>query len=196
MAVSVNDVRALREKTGIGIMDCKKALEQANGDMEKAIVFLRKKGFELAEKRKNRETMQGQVGSYIHINGKVGSLVEVNCETDFVAKNEEFVKFLKDIAMQVAATNPIALSRDKIPAQVTEEQEKLFQSELQVQDPEKIEKYVENKLNTFYEERCLLEQPYIRDEEKKVEDVLKELIAKTGENITIRRFVRFELGGQ
>jgi elongation factor Ts len=196
MAVSVSDVKILREKTGLGIMSCKKALEEAEGDMEKAMAILRKKGLEFAEKRKDRETAQGQVGAYIHMNGKIGTLVELNCETDFVAKNEEFSSFVKDMSMQVAATNPIALARNNVPEEVIDEKKKEFEAEIDDEDPEKVEKYIENKLNLFFEEKCLLEQPYLRDETITVEQVLKDLIAKTGENISIRRFIRFQLGGQ
>ena len=196
MTVSVSDVKALRDKTGLGIMSCKKALEAAEGDMEKAMAILRKKGLEFAEKRKDRETAEGQVGAYIHMNGKIGTLVELNCETDFVARNEEFSSFVKDMAMQVAATNPVAVNRERVPEDLIEAKEKEFRAEIDDEDQEKVEKYVENKLNLFYEERCLLEQPHLRDETRTVEQVLKELVAKTGENISIRRFIRFQLGGQ
>jgi len=198
MAVSIEEVKALREKTGVGIMDCKKALETSGGDMEKALLYLRKKGFETAQKRGDRETSQGQVGSYIHMNGKIGTLVEVNCETDFVARNEEFAALVKDLAMQVAAPNPLTVRREDISEEVIEEQKKFFRNEFAGQKkPENIlEKIIENKLNLFFEEKCLLEQPYLRDDKKKVEDVLRELIAKTGEKIVIRRFVRFQLGGE
>jgi elongation factor Ts len=196
MAVTVSDVKALREKTGLGIMSCKKALEAADGDMEKAMALLRKKGYELAEKKKDRQTAQGQIGAYIHMNGKIGTLVEINCETDFAAKNEDFSSFVKDMAMQVAATNPVAVSRDDVPEELIEAKRNEFKAEVGEADEEKANKYIDNKLNAFYEERCLLEQPYLRDETRTVEQVLKDLIAKTRENVAIRRFIRFQLGGE
>lgn len=163
----------LRRLTQIGIGDCKMALEEANGDIEKAIKVLKKKGIEIAEKKKEEKVREGRIGSYIHFTGKIGVLLEVNCQTDFVAKNEEFCKFTKDIAMHIAASNPIYLKREDVPQSLIEEQE----------DKEK-----------FYRENCLLEQPFIKDESISIGDYLNLLIAKLGENIAIRRFIRYKVG--
>lgn len=167
-------VRRLRETTGAGIMDCKDALAQAGGDIEKAVNILRKKGVEMALKKASRQAKEGRVEAYIHHGGKIGVLVEVNCETDFVAKNDDFRHFIKDIAMQIAASSPRYISREGVPADVLVEA-----------DPEK-----------FYQRACLLEQPFIKDEKVFIKDLLASLIGKIGENISIRRFVRFQVGAE
>jgi len=190
-------VKELREKTGVGIMDCKEALKQCDGDIEKAIDFLRKKGIATAKKRGGRTTREGQVQSYIHAGGKIGVLVEVNCETDFSAKTEDFTSFVKDIAMQIAATNPISIDREGIPGEILERERDIYATQARESGkPEKIiEKIVEGKMKKFYSEACLLEQAFVKDPDKRVQDLLNELIAKTGENIVIRRFTRYQLGG-
>ena len=196
MAITTAQIKELRERTGAGMMDCKKALEECQGDMEKAIAWLRKKGMAKAAKRAGRTASEGLVHAYIHAGGKIGVLVEINCETDFVARTDDFQKFAKEIAMQIAATNPIAISKEDLPVEVIEREKEIYrQQALESGKPEKvIERIVEGKLNKFYEQACLLEQPYIRDDKLKVKDFLNELVAKTGEKIVIRRFVRFQLG--
>lgn len=197
MQIDATLVKELREKTGVGIMDCKEALKECEGNIEKAIDFLRKKGIATAKKRGGRTTSEGQVQSYIHAGGKIGVLVEVNCETDFSAKTEDFTSFVKDIAMQIAATNPISIDREGIPQEVLEREKEIYLTQARESGkPEKVvEKIVEGKLKKFYSEACLLEQAYVRDPDKTVQDLLNELIAKTGENIVIRRFTRYQLGG-
>lgn len=196
MAVSTELIKELREKTGVGIMDCKKALIECNGDIEKAIEYLRKKGIATAQKRGGRTAKEGQVYAYIHPGGKIGVLVEVNCETDFTARTDDFKNFVKDIAMQIAAQNPIAVKREDIPQEVIEKEKEIYASQAREQGkPEKvIDKIVEGKLKKFYTEACLLEQPFIKNPDITVQDLLNELMAKTGENIVIRRFVRYQLG--
>jgi elongation factor Ts len=196
LAVSAELIKELRERTGVGIMDCKKALIECNGDIEKAIEYLRKKGIATAQKRGARETKEGQIHAYIHPGGKIGVLVEVNCETDFTARTEDFKNFVKDIAMQIAAQNPIAVKREDIPPEVVEKEKEIYASQAREEGkPEKvIERIVEGKLKRFFSEACLLEQPFIKNPDITVQDLLNELIAKTGENIVIRRFVRYQLG--
>ncbi|MCX7943902.1 MAG: translation elongation factor Ts [Deltaproteobacteria bacterium] len=196
MSVNMDLVKELREKTGAGMLDCKNALEKANGDINKAIELLREKGLAIAQKRSAKVASQGAIGSYIHMNGKIGVLLEINCETDFVAKTEDFQKFMHEIAMQIAAANPKYLRREDVPEEVISKEREIYTKQLEDQKkpPQVIEKIVEGKIEKFFEDVCLLDQPYIRDEKKKVGDLLKELIAKLGENIVIRRFVRFQLG--
>lgn len=196
MVVSTELIKELREKTGVGIMDCKKALIECNGDMEKAIEYLRKKGIATAKKRGGKVSSEGQIQSYIHAGGKIGVLVEVNCETDFTAKTEDFSRFVKDIAMQIAASNPMVIKREDIPPEVLEKEKEIYAAQARdAGKPEKIlEKIVQGKLNRFFTEACLLEQPFIKNTDITVQDLLNELIAKTGENIVIRRFVRYQLG--
>ncbi len=196
MAVSMELIRELREKTGVGIMDCKKALNECGGDLDKAVDYLRKKGIATAKKRGGRSTSQGQVQAYIHAGGKIGVLVEVNCETDFTGKTEDFSAFVKDIAMQIAATNPVAIDRERIPSELLEREKEIYATQAkEMGKPEKvIEKIVEGKMKKFYSEACLLEQAFVKNPDITVQDYLNELIAKTGENIVIRRFVRFQLG--
>ena len=196
MTISTSIIRELREKTGVGIMDCKAALLECDGDISKAIDHLRKKGIATAKKRGGRATSQGQVQSYIHAGGKIGVLVEVNCETDFTGKTEDFTNFVKDIAIQVAATNPVAIDRERVPEDILEKEKEIYASQAKSSGkPEKIiEKIVEGKLKKFFSEACLLEQPFVKNPDITIQDLLNELIAKTGENIVVKRFVRFQLG--
>ncbi|KZE73850.1 translation elongation factor Ts [Paenibacillus elgii] len=196
MAVSAASVKELREKTGAGMLDCKKALEEANGDLTKAAEILREKGLSAAANKAGRVATEGMIESYIHAGGKIGVLVEVNSETDFVAKNEQFRTFVRDVALHIAASNPKFLRRDEVPQEALDkEREILTNQALNEGKPEKIvEKIVEGRLAKYYEEYCLLEQPFVKDPDKTVEEVLKENIATIGENLSIRRFVRFELG--
>jgi len=194
--VSAADVRNLREKTGAGMMDCKKALVEADGDFEKAVDILREKGLAKAAKKAGRVASEGLVVSYIHGNGKIGVLLEVNCETDFVARNEEFASLCHDIAMQVAAANPEYVSRDEIPQEVLEREKSVLKAQaLNEGKPEHIvEKMVEGRMEKYFQEVCLLDQPFIKDQDVNVQHVVKDAIAKLGENITVRRFARFVLG--
>ena len=194
--ISAAIVKELREKTGAGMMDCKNALSEVNGDIEKAIEFLRKKGLATAQKRAGRALNEGLIQSYIHMTGKLGVLVEVNCETDFVAKNEDFQEFAKNIAMHIAASNPLGITPEDVPADVIEKEKEIYRAQAQeMGKPENvIDKIVEGKLNKFYEESCLLNQPYVRDTSISIADLLNTLIAKIGENISIKRFVRYQIG--
>ena len=196
MAVSTSQIKELREKTGVGIMDCKTALKECDGDINKAIDYLRKKGITKAKKRRSCTTSQGQVMSYIHAGGKIGVLVEVNCETDFTGKNEDFAIFVKDLAIQIAATSPVAIDRESIPQDILEKEREIYATQAKESGkPEKvIEKIVEGKLKKFFSEACLLEQPFVKNPDITVQDLINEMIAKTGENIVMRRFVRFQLG--
>lgn len=196
MAISATLIKELREKTGVGIMDCKAALTECDGDLDKAVDHLRKKGIATAKKRGGRETSQGQVQAYIHAGGKIGVLVEANCETDFTGKTEDFTSFVKDIAMQIAATNPIAIDREGVPGDILEKEKDIYATQAKDSGkPEKvIEKIVEGKLKKFFSESCLLEQTFVKNSDITVQDLVNELIAKTGENIVIKRFSRFQLG--
>ena len=195
-AISAAQVKQLREKTGSGMMDCKQALTQCDGDIEKAIDFLRKKGLATAQKRAGRAMSQGIIHSYIHMGGKLGVLVEVNCETDFVAKNEEFVNFAKNIAMHIAASNPLGVRPEDISEDIVEREKKIYSEQArEMGKPENvIDKIVEGKLNKFYKDSCLMNQAYVRDPDLSIADLLNEMIAKIGENITVKRFVRFQIG--
>ena len=189
-------VKELREKTNAGIMDCKAALQETQGDMEKAVDYLRQKGLAVAQKRAGRTASEGMVHSYIHAGGKIGVMVEVNCETDFTAKSEPFVDFVRNLAMHIAATNPLAIEREDLASEmVTREQEIYRAQALDSGKPENIvEKIVGGKLKKFYQEVCLLEQAYVRDTDITIEDLLNELRGKTGENVLVRRFIRYQLG--
>jgi elongation factor Ts len=189
-------VKQLREKTGAGMMDCKKALLEVNGDMDKALEFLRKKGLATAQKRAGRAMTEGRIQSYIHMTGKLGVMVEVNCETDFVAKNEDFQEFAKNIAMHIAASNPLGIKPEDISEEIVESEKDIYRAQaLDMGKPENIlDKIVEGKLKKFYQENCLLNQPFVRDPDISVADLMNELIAKIGENITIKRFVRYQIG--
>jgi elongation factor Ts len=187
-------VKDLREKTGAGVMDCKKALAEANGDFEKAIVWLRERGVAQAAKRVGRVASEGSVGAYIHAGGKLGVLVEVNCESDFVAKTSEFQALVKEIAMQIAATNPRTVRREEIPPSVVDQERQIYAAQSTGKPEAVIEKIVEGKLTKFYRDSCLIEQPWMRDPNKTILDLVNETAAKMGEKLGIRRFVRFQLG--
>lgn len=190
-----DDLLKLRELTGAGMMDCKHALTEAGGDLTQARGILRKKGLDIAKKKATRQTSEGLIASYIHAGGKLGVLVEVNCETDFVAKNEMFQSFVKDIAMQIAASHPLYVSSSDIPPEDLAKEKAIFAESVKGKPPEVQEKIVQGKLAKRFEEICLLNQKYIRDDSRTVQDLVNETIAKIGENIVIRRFVRFEVGG-
>ena len=196
MKISIQSVKELREKTGVGIMDCKNALREAGGDNNKAIDILRKKGIAKSQKREGRTASEGQIQSYVHMGGKIGVLVEVNCETDFSPKTEDFTNFSKNLAMHIAATNPISISPEDLSAEIVEKEKEIYSDQaLQSGKPEKVvEKIVEGKLKKFFSEACLLNQAYVKDPDITIQDLLNELKAKTGENIIIKRFIRFKLG--
>ncbi|MBN2771749.1 MAG: translation elongation factor Ts [Spirochaetes bacterium] len=196
MNITSQMVKDLRDKTGAGMMDCKKALSENDGDMEKAIDFLRQKGLAVAAKRAGRATSEGVIESYIHAGGKLGVMVELNCETDFVAKTDDFREFARDVAMHVAAANPVSLSRGDVPAEIVERERQIYvQQALDSGKPENIvEKMVAGKIDRFLSEICLLEQQFVKNPEKSIQDMLTELIGKMGENVSIRRFVRFQVG--
>ena len=196
MAISAADVKKLREQTGAGMLDCKNALTEANGDFEEAVATLRKKGISVAAKREGKTASQGVVTSYIHAGGQIGVLVEINCETDFVAKTEDFQAFAREVAMQVAAQQPRWVGKDEVPADALDKERQILKEQaLNEGKPANIvEKMVEGRMNKFYETYCLLNQPYIRDDSKTIEDLLNDLLAKTGEKVIVRRFVRFQVG--
>ncbi|MBI4524399.1 MAG: translation elongation factor Ts [Deltaproteobacteria bacterium] len=196
MEVSASSVKELREKTGAGIMDCKKALAESGGDLEKAVDYLRRKGLAAAAKKMGRAAGEGSVGAYIHAGGKIGVLVELNCETDFVARTTEFQALLKDIAMQIAAANPRYVRPEDVPSDELEREREIYRRQaLDSGKPEKVvDKIVEGKMERFYSEACLIEQPFIKDPDHKVGDLLKNTIAKLGENIQVRRFARYHVG--
>jgi len=196
MAITASQVKELRIKTGAGMMDCKKALEASNGDMGKAVTYLREKGIAKAESKMGRATSEGLVATYIHTGSKLGTLVEVNCETDFVAKTEEFKTLAKELAMQVAATDPLVVQRGDLSEEIVGKEKSIYHTQaLSSGKPEKaIEKIIEGKLEKFYATVCLMEQLYVRDPNKTIGTFIKESIAKFGENIAVRRFVRFKLG--
>ena len=196
MEVSASTVKELRERTGAGMMACKKALAETGGDLQKAVDFLRQKGLAAAAKKADRAATDGAVGAYVHPGGKIGVLVEINCETDFVARTAEFQALLKDIAMQVAAANPRVVRREEVPAEELEKEKTIYrQQALDTGKPEKvIEKIVEGKIERFYSEVCLMEQSFIKDPDKNISGVINDAIARLGENIQIRRFARYHLG--
>lgn len=196
MGVSLDKVKALREQTSAGIMDCRKALAESEGDLKTAAEYLRKKGIAKAAKFVDRQATEGLVHAYIHPGGRIGVLIEVNCETDFVARTDEFQTLVNDIALQVAAASPLALSREDLDDAVINKEKEIYRSQaLESGRPEKvIDKIVEGKLEKFFEEACLMEQIFVKDQERKIEDVVKEASGKVGENIVIRRFTRFQLG--
>ncbi len=196
MNITAQLVNELRQRTGIGMMDCKKALIEAEGDLEKAVVILRKKGMARAKDKMSRSTSDGLVGAYIHMNGKLGVLVEVNCESDFVSRNEEFQGLVKNIAMHIAAANPSYVSPDQIPSEILDEEKEIILSQLKDSNkpPEILEKIVSGKLNKYYSEVCLLNQPFIKDDNLTIEQLVATYISKFGENIQIKRFARFNLG--
>ena len=196
MAITANDVKELRERTGAGMMDCKRALTEADGNMDKAIEILREKGLAAAAKKSGRIAAEGLVASYIHMGGRIGVLVEVNCETDFVAKTDNFKDLVHDVAMQIAATNPQYVSKEEVPADVIEKEKEILRAQaLNEGKPEKIvDRMVEGRIEKYYKEVCLLEQPFVKDSDKTVKGMIMEAIASIGENISVRRFVRYEMG--
>ncbi|MFC1490319.1 translation elongation factor Ts [Candidatus Latescibacterota bacterium] len=198
MGISASDVMALRQKTGVGMMDCKKALNEADGDIEKAANLLREKGMATAQKRAGRSTDHGFIATYIHLGAKLATMVEINCETDFVARNEDFQKFANDIAMHITATNPVSISEEEIDPAIVEAEKEIYKNQAlnEGKKPEFVDKIVEGRLKKFYAESCLLNQIYVRDEAGKatIKDMLNDLIAKIGENVVINRFSRFQIG--
>jgi len=196
VSITAAQVNELRKVTGAGLMDCKKALQETDGDQEKAVDYLRKKGLAAASKKSGRVASEGSVGSYIHAGGKIGVLVEVNCETDFVAKNENFQNFVKDIAMHIAAATPLYVRREEVDADVLEREKEIYRSKARESGkPDNIvEKIIEGQVNKYYADICLLEQAYVKDPDKTIQTYLNETIATIGENMSIRRFARFVLG--
>ena len=196
MDITADKVKELRERTGIGMMECKGALAECGGDMDKAIEILRKKGYARAEAKSSRAAKEGLVGAYIHMNGRIGVLVEVNCESDFVARNAEFQNLVKELGMQVAAAKPKWIAPSDVPEDIVAKEKEIIKAQLgdMKKPPEILEKIVTGKLAKFFEEVCLLEQPYIREDKIKVKDLITQLVAKMGENIKIGRFARFEIG--
>ncbi|HPG40456.1 MAG TPA: translation elongation factor Ts [bacterium] len=196
MAISASDVKTLREKTGAGMMDCKKALEEANGNMDEAIDFLRKKGLQKVEKKAGRSTQEGLIQHYIHPGSRLGVLVEINCETDFVARTDDFQTFCKDVAMHIAAAKPLVVDREEVSQDLINKELEIYRAQAREQGkPENvIERMVSGKLDKFYQENCLLEQAFVKNPDITIKDLLHQLIAKLGENIVIKRFIRFQLG--
>jgi elongation factor Ts len=195
MAISAHEVKELREKTGVGMMECKKALVDSGGDFEKAIDLLRQKGLATAAKKSGRTASEGLIGSYLHM-GRIGVLVEVNCETDFVARTDDFMELVKDIAMHIAASNPVYVSREEVPQDVLEREKAIYKAQVADKPAHIVEKIVEGKLDKFYSETCLLEQIFVKDpdQKKNVSDIITEKVAKLGENILVGRFTRYQLG--
>jgi elongation factor Ts len=196
--ISAQMIKQLRTRTNAGVMDCKEALTEAGGDLEKAVDFLRKRGVAMALKRAGRETSQGLIKSYIHTGGKIGVLVEVNCETDFVAKTDEFKAFVKNLAMHIAATKPLGIRAEDISEEVIQREKEIYRAQAEeMGKPEKIlDKIVQGKMEKFCKESCLLDQQYVRDPDITIQDLIHDIVTKTGENITVRRFVRYQLGGE
>jgi len=194
--ISAKDVGELRARTGAGMMDCKKALEETNGDMDKAVELLRSKGAAKAEKRSGRQTKEGMIGSYIHHNGKIAVLVELNCETDFVARTEDFQQLGKWLAEHIAAAAPLAIDKDQVPAEKVESERRIFVEQVKAEGKpdHMIDKIVEGKIQAFYKDVALLHQAWVREPKKTIGDLVKEVSAKTGENVQVRRFVRYQLG--
>jgi elongation factor Ts len=191
-------IKELRARTNAGILDCKEALREADGDMEKAVDCLRRKGLATALKRAGRETTEGVINSYIHAGGKIGVLVEINCETDFVAKTDEFKEFVKNIAMHIAATRPLGVGREDVSEDIIKREEDVYRAQaLETGKPEKIlDKIVQGKMEKFFKENCLLEQQYVKDTDLTIQDLIHDMVSKTGESISVRRFTRYQLGGE
>jgi len=192
--ITTQMVGDLREKTGAGMLDCKKALTEANGNVEEAIVILRKKGVASAAKKAERATREGLIESYIHVGGKVGVMVEVNCETDFVARNDEFKAFCRDLCLQIAAANPTFVRREDVPEADVAKEREIATAQVQGKPPAALQRIIEGKLEKYYSTVCLLDQPFVKQPEKTVKDILTEKVAKIGENIQVRRFIRYQLG--
>jgi len=195
-AISAKDVAALRERTGAGMMDCKKALEETSGDLDKAVELLRSKGAAKADKRAGRQTKEGMIGSYIHHNGKIAVLVEINCETDFVARTEDFQQLGKYLAEHIAAAAPLAIDKDQVPQEKVESERRIFVEQVKAEGKpdHMIDKIVEGKVQAFYKDVALMHQAWVREPKKTIGDLVKEVSAKTGENVQVRRFVRYQLG--
>ena len=194
MAIEASSVRELRDRTSAGVLDCKNALEEASGDFEKVGEILRKKGLAKAMKKGSRGTPEGRVGSYIHTNGKVGVLIEVNCETDFVAKNDVFENLVKDLCMHIAATDPMAVSRETVPQEMIDRERKAYNEEFKDKPDNVRDKIIDGKMESFYKEVCLINQPFVKDNDQTIEDLIKGAITKLGENVKISRFARFAIG--
>ena len=194
MSITAKQVGELRAQTGAGLMDCKKALTETGGDIEQAVTILRKKGMASASKKAGRATSEGLVESYIHLGGKVGVLIEVNCETDFVAKTDDFKAFVKDLCLHIAAANPVCIRREEVPADLIEKEREIAASQAEGKPPAAVQKIIEGKLNKYYSTACMLDQPFVKDGEKTVQDVLTEQISQFGQNIQINRFSRFQIG--
>lgn len=196
MEISASLVKELRDRTGAGLMDCKSALKESGGDVDKALEYLRIKGLAKAQKRSGRSTSEGTVVSYIHPGSRIGVMVEVNCETDFVARTDEFQAFGRDIAMQIAATSPLGLDRDDVPAEIVDKEREVYRTQaMEQKKPEKIiDNIVDGRMDKFYSESVLLDQPFIKDDSKTVRDLLNEVVTKLGENVKIARFARFQIG--
>ncbi len=194
MAIDASSVRELRDRTSAGFLDCKNALEEASGDFEKAGEILRKKGLAKAMKKGSRGTPEGRVGSYIHTNGKLGVLIEVNCETDFVAKNDVFESLVKDLCMHIAETDPMAVSREAVPQEMIDRERKAYNEEFKDKPDNVRDKIIDGKMESFYKEVCLINQPFVKDNDQTIEDLLKNAITKLGENVKISRFARFAIG--
>jgi elongation factor Ts len=196
MEITTEKVKELRQRTGIGVMECKEALQESEGDIEKAILVLRKKGYARAKDKMSRETAEGIIGSYIHLNGRIGVLIEVNCESDFVARNQEFQELVKNLTLHITASKPRYISSEDIPAQVLEQEKDIIREQFKdsKKPPEVVEKIIQGKLSKFYQEVCLMDQPYVKDDKISVRELVASYIAKFGENIRIKRFARFELG--
>jgi len=194
--ITAQMVKELRDKTNSGMMDCKKALGETEGDMEKAVDLLRQKGLAVAAKRADRATSEGVIQPYIHAGGKLGVMVEVGCETDFVGKTDSFIEFANNVAMQIAATNPISIKREDVPEETINREKEIYkQQALDSKKPENIvDKIIEGKINKFFSEVCLMEQKFVKDQDKSIQDLLNELIASLGENISVKRFARFQVG--
>jgi len=196
MEITAEMVKALRQRTGIGVMECKQALKESEGNIEEAITILRKKGYDRAKEKMEREAVDGMIGSYIHMNGKIGVIVEVNCESDFVARNEEFQELVKNICLHIAASNPQYISHDDIPEKILNAEREIIREQFKDSEkpPQIIDKIVEGKLQKFYQEVCLMDQPYVKDDKITVSKLIASYIAKFGENIKVSRFTRYELG--
>ncbi|MBN1998542.1 translation elongation factor Ts [candidate division KSB1 bacterium] len=196
MTISASDVKTLREQTGAGMMDCKKALVESNGDFEKAIEYLRTKGLQKVEKKAGRQTEEGIIQSYIHPGSRLGVLVEINCETDFVARTEDFQQFAKDIAMQIAAAKPIVVGRENLDQRILDKEKEIYRAQaIEQGKPEKIiDRFVDGKLEKYYQDVCLMEQSFVKDPNMTIKDLLTATISKLGENIKIKRFIRYQLG--
>lgn len=196
MAITTEMIKELRAATGAGVLDCKKALQETDGDFDRAVEFLRQKGLAAAAKKADREANEGMIGSYIHMGARIAALIEVNCETDFVARTDDFQELVKDLAMQVVAAKPLYVSRDQVPSDILEHERSIYRAQMADSGkPEHIlDRIIDGKMNKFYEEVCLLEQPFIKDGGTTVGDLVTQSIARLGENIVVRRFVRYELG--